>query len=142
MRRVQLYIFLFFAATFGCVAMTLLSAIIQLWHFPSIPMASLWSGLVAYLIVISAISTWLANIMFEKFVRCSRPLTLETINSFIAMAKEAGLLSEDMASSLMRMPSEKWSLKGSSNLNVNSEEVQIRAEMQCEIELLLSELHW
>ncbi|KAF4523056.1 hypothetical protein B566_EDAN013043 [Ephemera danica] len=103
------------------------------------------SSLVAYLLTVSAITAWLLNILLEEFVKFSNPLPLPTIKYYIIRARQIGLLTDEIATTFLREPREEQSFGTYANFDTGSDneshEQQMRAEMQCEVELLLNELH-
>lgn len=95
-----------------------------------------------YLTSTSVLSAWVSHLILKNIVDNSQPLSLNTIKSYIFMAKDAGLLSESQVKILTECSQYKsnYGILGSGD-NEEGCEQQLRDEFQCELELLLNELH-
>jgi hypothetical protein len=77
---------------------------------------------------LSLLSAWLTSLVISKFVEQSCPLQIEKIEIYFQFAKDIGLLVENK--DVQRAIKEK------------EEKLQhVQDEFQCELELLLNELH-
>lgn len=91
-----------------------------------LPLENVNIRIVFYLLGLSLFVAWGTNLLLKKFIDSNRPCSLEYIEYYIQLAKDVGLLVR--------------------NVDLNDEDKeeslqQAQDELQCELELLLNELH-